>query len=268
MDQSTQNRPYFFVSYVHDSGVEDGYVQRFHDDLGRDIRVHGGPRSAGFSDMQLRVGDRWSPMLVDAVSTCQVFVALCSPAYFASGPCGKEWALFAGRAGTPGARSGADGPRSAPLLPLVWVPMNPVPPVMRPYQFYEPALGPRYRERGLRDLIRLRQFEDDYKDFVTALARRMIALGSVPVPPDPRRPEFDEIRSAFQPAAAHPRPAAQREPPAPPDHPGPAHFPTDGAMPRLNPADPPRQRPPGGGSPGGGQQFRHDHSTRGEGEST
>ncbi|WP_433057898.1 FxSxx-COOH system tetratricopeptide repeat protein [Dactylosporangium sp. CS-033363] len=200
MELADQGRPSFFISYVHDSSEEDNYVYRFHDDLVREVRVHGGPQSFGFSDKLLSLGDRWSPRLIEAISTCSVFIALCSANYFDSPPCGREWAFFMRRLGSL--------PRlSVPILPLIWVPMRTVPDIMEPYQYSEPGLGDLYREHGLRHLLHIRRHDDDYKQFVTALARRILRLQDSALPPSAERPDFDSLESAFAGPAARVAPA-------------------------------------------------------------
>ncbi|HEU5109298.1 MAG TPA: TIR-like protein FxsC [Micromonosporaceae bacterium] len=250
-------RPLFFVSYAHDFGEDDEHVRRFHNDLSHDVRLHSGLRGddLGFCDTSLRAGDLWSPALVDALRRCQVLLALCSPTYFNRPSCGKEWSLFERRlAEMPKGRRGA----TSSLLPLFWVPME-MPAVAAPYQYRDRALGSLYGQRGLRDLIRQSRHRDQYRDFVSALAVRVIDLaGRVRVPPYRRRPEFDEVEAAFPEAA--PTPAVHRQrrpPPGPPPGISTAGIPGPrfAAIPRLNPQDPPpprdRRREPGRGTADG-----------------
>jgi hypothetical protein len=188
--------PYFFTSYAHDLGEDDVHVQQFHAALAHEVQLFSGMRGddIGFCDARLRVGDLWSPALVTALRTCQVFVALCSPTYFKRASCGKEWSIFTRRLDGLGQRG--HGPASS-LVPLFWVPMT-MPDIAARYQHRDANLGEAYREYGLRDLIRLDDNRDHYRRFVTALAQRIVHLvGQFEIPPYPQRPEFDAIATAF-----------------------------------------------------------------------
>src|SRR4051794_10004446 len=108
----------FFLSYATGKPEDDKLVGRLYDDICADVVLHSGRHAeVGFLDRrEIRAGMDWSEALVDAVATCTVFVALCSPAYFTSVPCGREWTIFLERLRR------ARGPvaRSA-LIPLQWV---------------------------------------------------------------------------------------------------------------------------------------------------
>ncbi|MFB9356850.1 TIR domain-containing protein, partial [Actinoplanes nipponensis] len=90
---------YFFLSYAR--GRDDVYVHQFFQDLSQEVRALAGlgpEAEVGFLDHRsIQPGDVWPETLVDALSRCQAFLALCSPAYFLSEPCGREWAIFAER---------------------------------------------------------------------------------------------------------------------------------------------------------------------------
>lgn len=183
----------FFISYVHDSGEDDEHVNTFYRDLNHDVLMFAGLRSpevAGFCDTGLSLGQRWSPSLIDALSSAQVFIPLLSPAYFASPACGKEWQIFTSRlARTRGTESY--------LVPLLWVPMK-VPPIADQYQYREPKFGPEYETVKLRALIRETRNRDAYHAFVQLLASRVVELSDGdPVAPARERPRFDDVRSAF-----------------------------------------------------------------------
>src|SRR5262245_14693425 len=90
--------------------------------------------SAGFCDVSMKLGQRWSPRLVDNLSTAQVFIPIMTPAYFRGEGCGKEWTVFVSRL----ANSDRMDSQESSILPLLWVPMT-VPPIAQPYQFEEAA---------------------------------------------------------------------------------------------------------------------------------
>ncbi|MEU8821114.1 TIR-like protein FxsC [Actinoplanes sp. NPDC048796] len=187
--------PFFFISYAHDPGEDNYHVDRFYRDLNHDVLMFAGSRAetAGFCDALLKLGQRWSESLVDNLSTAQVFIPIMSPGYFRSPACGKEWAVFSARL----ARGARPGSESALIIPLLWVPMTP-PPIAQPYQFKDRDLGATYDEVKLRALIREGRYADDYKAFVQKLAQRVFELGeTAPLAPEPGRPSFDDIASAF-----------------------------------------------------------------------
>lgn len=195
---STGQRPYFFVSYAHDQGDGDRYVNEFYRDLSADVALHSGEDKdrVGFCDATLRVGDRWSPALVQALRTCQVFLALCSPMYFSRPSCGKEWTIFTERLAT---LERTSRERAASLIPLFWI-QSPMPAIAQPYQYRDSSLGEAYDKHGLRDLLYLKDTPDRYlyHRFVGALAKRIVHLvGQHDIPPHPWHPEFDSVRAAF-----------------------------------------------------------------------
>jgi TIR domain-containing protein len=229
--------PYFFLSYAHDAGEDDESVRRFYQELTHDVRLFAGDRTgaaAGFCDVSFRLGDQWSPALIENLSTAQVFVPILSPVYFASEACGKEWTVFTKRM----TASGPPRAGESPLVPLLWVPMNP-PAVAQSFQYREPAFGKLYNEIGLRRLLREKKYEDDCSAFVQTLARRIVELNKLSrVREATDRPGFDDVRAAFPVSAAAGRTVKPRtEPDLKGDNAGqpPAGRPHR-SMPRLNTA--------------------------------
>ncbi|MGN9911627.1 TIR-like protein FxsC [Phytohabitans sp. LJ34] len=234
----------YFVSYAHDSGPDDELVQKFHNDLSHDVRLHSGwsDDRIGFCDSTLRAGQRWSPALVEALCTCQVFLALCSHHYFERPACGKEWTIFARRMAKAPARVAG---HPASLVPLLWVVPTGFPPVAAHYQYRDATFGDEYHVQGLRKLMLLRKNHDAYYNFVSGLALHVVELNKrYEIPPERGRPAFDDIEPAFPdggddgiaPAGGSrpprgPRPSGgpprRSRPPAPPNN-----------MPRLNPIPP------------------------------
>jgi hypothetical protein len=249
-------RPLYFVSYAHDFGEDDGYVRRFHADLMHDVRLYTGLRGddLGFCDAALRAGDLWSPALVDALRTCQVFLALCSPTYFSRPSCGKEWTIFTRRlAAAPARRVGS----TSSLIPLFWVPTTMPDDVAGPYQYRDHEFGAAYHDQGLRDLIRLADNDGHYKRFVAALARRVRDLvRAASVPAYGPRPAFDAVAASFPagPGATRvdPAPATRRAAPrsrgwtADPDPDRERSTPRQPTRPVLNPRGVPPIRAGGG----------------------
>jgi FxsC-like protein len=193
---------YFFLSYAR--GGDDVYVQEFFNDLCDEIRVLEGLSSSdevGFFDKgNIQPGHAWSQTLVEALSQCQSFLALCSPAYFLSEPCGKEWAIFQERSRRFQERTGHN--RSA-LIPLRWLPSRTMPEAAQVLQYVqEPSRGNSlsepYRERGLRQLLRIQRNRDDYLEFVTTVAERVVdTVLRAQLPAATERVEFEGVPSAF-----------------------------------------------------------------------
>ena len=128
-DEISPWAPLFFLSYAQAAGRRrpDSHrradfpvrepnrdVIAFFDDLNRDVaELVDRPTGAdpGFIDRDIPAGSLWEPTLLQAIGTCQVFVALMSARYFTSPWCGREWHAFSQRTVTPRARSRA-GPRN------------------------------------------------------------------------------------------------------------------------------------------------------------
>jgi len=185
---------HFFLSYAR--GDDDEYVRRFYADLCREIRVHGGLRRdehVGFMDTtDIPLGAPWPLELASAIVNSTVFIPLYSPGYFLSEWCGREWAVFD--------RNVAQVSSMAPnggFLPVVWLQPASIPPVALPRQHYSVSYGETYGSVGLRQLIKLRRYEDDYQETVAAFAAEIVRLtvGS------PRRPWIGELPQLNIPSA-------------------------------------------------------------------
>lgn len=193
---------YFFLSYAR--GGDDLYVQEFFNDLCDEVRALEGLGrgvDVGFLDNRnIQPGDTWPDTLVDALSRCQAFLALCSPAYFLSEPCGKEWAIFQERVRQHQLRTGNSG---SALLPLRWLPSRTMPEAAQIIQYVpeprreNPGQEP-MRERGIRQLLRIKRNRDDYLEFVTTVAELVVdAAQRLPMPTATGRLPFEGVLSAF-----------------------------------------------------------------------
>nr|MDT0660123.1 TIR-like protein FxsC [Micromonospora sp. DSM 115978] len=186
---------YFFLSYAR--GDDDIYVKKFFDELTKEVRnLTGDPsdREVGFLDARsIRLGASWSPELVNALSTCRVFVSLCSPAYFRRDACGKEWQVFAHRVALNRRTTGAEVPA---LIPLIWTPMV-MPELAARLQYHTADLGEAYRKDGLRQLVRLNRRAALLR-LVSHLARQIVETAEGHRLPGPGLVgRFDEITNAF-----------------------------------------------------------------------
>jgi hypothetical protein len=192
--------PHFFLSFAGDNDTDDRRVTTFFNDLCDDVGVASGAgRSSaatrGFLSLQsLRLGADWSDEIADALGRCRVFVALCSPSYFASASCGVEWRAFQDRLRGYERLHGKPAPA---LLPVCWVPMR-MPGVASGIQYTDGDLSAPMARLGLRRMMRLSQHRDDYQDFVSRLAGLIVDVGrSHPVPPARVGREYDRLPRAF-----------------------------------------------------------------------
>ncbi|MFI6240974.1 hypothetical protein ACIBEF_13955 [Micromonospora sp. NPDC050795] len=75
------------------TGEPAEYVSRFFEGLSVHVSEQVGPvtgANAGFLDTSTADGERWSPEMLQAAGTCQVFVPLVSSALLGSAWCGRE----------------------------------------------------------------------------------------------------------------------------------------------------------------------------------
>jgi FxsC-like protein len=190
--------PYFFLSYAR--GADDAWVEKFFVDLSAELRRRTGvPENepVGFLDTRsLGIATLWSVELERALSSCQVFLAIYSPRYFARENCGKEWAFFQSRVRRYEERT---GDVHNAIVPVLWVPQQELPPVAASIQYRDDDLGHVYAEKGLYGIIRLSRYQDDYQEFLGALAAKVIEVRrNHPIPPAPAA-SIDSVDSAFPP---------------------------------------------------------------------
>jgi FxsC-like protein len=175
--------PFFFLSYANADG--DGHMNAFYKDLCEAVRARTGlPQDEiGFRDQSaMALGVNWRTGLETALATTQVFIALCSPSYFASDMCGREWQMFSELAQRRQRQRSGGSPLTS-LLPIVWTPAATMPAVARRLQYVHEDLGNIYRDEGLHFLKRLRRYQDEYELFVVRLAERVVAAGRSNVSP-------------------------------------------------------------------------------------
>jgi len=206
---------YFFLSYAR--GDDDLFVRNFFRDLSSEVRSHAGlgaTEEVGFFDAHsLEVGAAWSIRLVRALSQCRSFVALCSPRYFVSEPCGKEWAVFAERLLD---YERQRSQQATALLPLLWLPPRRVPPVVAALQYDNDELPEAYRRNGLRQLMRLQRHRDSYLELVSELASQIVETAdSLRLPAQQVDLDFDAIPSVFHASGTATQPRRVNSTPVP-----------------------------------------------------
>ena len=188
---------YFFLSYAR--GDDDDSVQRFFHDLSKEVRAHAGlaaGEEVGFFDVHsLEVGATWSPRLVEALSRCQSFIALVSPRYLLSEPCGREWSIFADRVRRYEREVGVS---PSVMLPLLWLPPQRLPEVVAALQYHNDILPEAYIRTGLRQMMRLQRNQDSYLELIAELARQIVHTASAHrVPRAASGVDFKDVPSAF-----------------------------------------------------------------------
>ena len=190
---------YFFLSYAR--GDEDDLVRQFFNDLSVEVRVRAGlhrDAEVGFIDARMKAGTVWSAELADALSQCRSFIALLSPRYFLSRPCGQEWQIFADRVGRyeDAARENDQRVDPSALKPLLWVPLAPgkMHPVAARIQFSSDLLG----DTCVRQLMRLHRHQDTYREFVFELAGQIVESAEIhPIPEGHGYPDLESAPSIF-----------------------------------------------------------------------
>ncbi|WP_433206712.1 TIR-like protein FxsC [Dactylosporangium sp. CS-047395] len=184
---------YFFLSYAR--GTDDLFVRRFYDDLCNEVRAHAGARQSeevGFFDLHnIDPGQHWPQALIEAIAECRCFLALYSPAYFLSRPCGKEWTLFGQRS------AGEDNPRVQGLVPIVWLPPRELPEVARSLHYGIDVPEVEYHRHGLRQLLRLERLHDAYNEFLTNIAEHIVDIADRAPPTGLLAQNFELLDSAF-----------------------------------------------------------------------
>ncbi|MGD8932664.1 MAG: FxsC protein [Chromatiales bacterium] len=187
----------FFLSYARDNW-DGGYLKRFLDDLCEDVRQYLPGQDASFRDNdQIPLGARWEPTLVEALHTCNAFIAVLSPSYFESEYCAKEWDAFSQRLKR--YAPDADPPL---LLPVFWVPpVNNLPDAVVALQYKIEQFGAEYAEKGLFTIIKNKSnYESVYETFREAFREALVnAINNHPLPDALERPGFNQLSNPFKP---------------------------------------------------------------------
>ena len=203
------DRPYFFLSYArtprfdrNSSADPNFWVHKLYEDLYEEVLQLISSPTAGFMDREIRLGAKWSEELTTALATCQVFVPLYSPRYFASENCGKEWLAFSKRVLD---QRAAMPETQMAIVPALWVPVGEesLPEVAKAIQFNHHSLGDMYGRVGFSGIIKLSRFTDDYVMAVQGLARRIVEVANNTQIKPGRRTDFDASASAFGNSEVH-----------------------------------------------------------------
>lgn len=187
---------HFLFSYAW--ADHNQFLQRFYEDLREEARLLVGVPLArvGFRDaISIDLSARWSDVLVEELMTCKVFVANCSPTYFLSENCGKEWAAFSHRMDLYAKEKGVTPPS---IIPVIWAPIPEPPKIMSGIQWTKEEFGEMYRDEGLLSLMRRREHRQKYRDIVRAFACRIRDVAGQHSLPEPEsRFVYENVTAAF-----------------------------------------------------------------------
>lgn len=216
---------WFFLSHARFDRDPDNdpheCIGRFYRDLLATIRRRRAQGSEGFFDgLGIQQGDIWPDSLGDALRTCRVLICIYSRAYFNSEYCGKEFEVFHSRlVDYPGQLP--QGVRRPPLiLPVLYAPPQDVPQmqtIISDIQYMDDSYPEDYRENGLYYMMVRKSQEENYRNFLDAVAGRIIQVAESYVLPElDSLPDIKTVRSAWElqtappgqpPGNGHPPPA-------------------------------------------------------------
>ncbi|HTZ29730.1 MAG TPA: TIR-like protein FxsC [Streptosporangiaceae bacterium] len=211
-DEVQRRTPVFFLSYAHPGRSRRNSpreatrrVRTFFQDLQENVgQLVARPAGAdpGYMDTSVPTGGRWTDELLNALGTCQVFVALLSAPYLSSPWCGREWHAFAQRTVVPLSAANSEHPTG--IFPVLWAPVrsSQVPPQIREVQRFSPADLPetdiceQYEANGVFGLKKIRD-SLAYDAVVWRLAQNIEEfLSSNRV--EPKTLGKDELRDIFR----------------------------------------------------------------------
>ena len=192
---------WFFTSYAR--ADHDSYMEQFFADLRKAVRdILGGlADDISFVDTKnIEAGEEWEPNLANALRASRICVALCSQSYLNSTYCGKEYRVFLERHEA----LSASGQAHRVIFPVLWVPpRQELPSVISRFQYTHSDFPEVYAKEGLQYVMKLSRHQDEYKDFVVRLARKLVDSGNDIALQDQHvlRP-LSDILSAFHPPAS------------------------------------------------------------------
>jgi hypothetical protein len=191
---------YFFASYAQMDRDRDQYLERFvtrvRDEL-KSLRAQPDPNRVAFFDRDIKAGERWSDMVIDAVNEADVLVCLMSPSYFTRPWCGRELSVFLDRC----SRLEAGAQAAGFIFPIWWkypTAPRPLPRPLAEFNYRDPDFPPDYESEGghgLADGGRWGQF----RRLATLLARRISETLDRPhrLPPGAPVADILKIANAF-----------------------------------------------------------------------
>ncbi len=189
-DEIDPKAPLFFLSYAHVAEGHEQYgrpqernqlVIEFFDHLSENVAyLVSRPAGAdpGYLDRSIAGGAHWTRELLEAIGTCQIFVALLSAPYFTSPWCGKEWHAFSQRKVISKASGKSDNQTA--IIPVVWapVPIDQSPAIVNRVQRFSPSglpdvnVAKLYKDNGIVGLLRMGE-DVAYQTVVWRLAQHI-----------------------------------------------------------------------------------------------
>lgn len=163
-----------FISYSRaDAGC---YLDKFYNDLCENVASKFGEKNKAkfvyMDSSHIELGDEWEESLIDALQSCDIFVSIYSRGYFGSDYCGKEFSIFKKRMdlyNSTGAQC------NGLILPVLWE--NPetydIPTVIGKIQYDPNNFDKIYQQEGLRYLLKLQQYKDEYEKFIDKLSKQI-----------------------------------------------------------------------------------------------
>jgi hypothetical protein len=198
----------FFLSYARTDNDFEGLVRKFYKDLCKNIagKIAVSPDEVGFyAGAEIRL---WIPYQaieskrVLALQQSRVFIATYSSLYFQEEFCGKEWAVFSARveAYAKSLPQGSEFP--ALMFPVLWeseiFTSRHIPHALSKIQYKNYDYGKDYVEHGLPILMRSEKFRQQYDDFISVLADKVIgAAQKYKLPALQNPPPLDYVTPAF-----------------------------------------------------------------------
>jgi hypothetical protein len=185
-----------FISYCTANEEREGYISEFAETLREMFRngEDGGVDAHVYhSGHNIVPGDDWREGLEAELDGCDIFMPMCSPEYFRSDWCGREWAYFRERvrASTPFNR-----PLPALIFPVIWKRLDQMPSVLEHIQTatFTPA---GYPQKSLRQLYLTpgRAYSGAVNQLATEIVHKKNAFSNEL--PSPLGRSLGQIESAF-----------------------------------------------------------------------
>jgi FxsC-like protein len=186
-----------FLSYSHEDASQEPYLADFAKDLREELRLllPADTDRVFFDTNSIKTGQFWDARIQEAIGRARTMVCLTSPSYDGSDYCSKEFEGFRARVDAYTARNGLAAQPEL-LLPISWSrPDLTYPERLTRIQYADDEFPEAYRKLGLRQLMRLnRRYGEEYKEFVTTLATKLVQAGTAhvlpasAVPADPNVP--------------------------------------------------------------------------------
>jgi FxsC-like protein len=188
-----------FVSYARPDRQDDPYLLKFVEQLRTDlsVKLRLSRTDALFFDTEsLELGSEWNSRIRTALGTSKVLVSLCSPNYLGCEFCGREYQVFLQRREQSIAER-ADGEYDV-IIPLLWIPPDvPLPRSIAQFQHSHGDMPDVYAVDGLRHMMKLKKYEDDYFEFIKVLVNRIEVAAKRNLKALDAVPPMDEINNAF-----------------------------------------------------------------------